>query len=226
MEEIIDIVLADLSSLSSNIRTSLIVTSFLMVMAVLIGKKVSRLSPSDTPVGLSFLGVTFVSGINDFLKGFFNKKWKTYAPFLITILLFVGFSNISSLLGLSAPFANMSIALSFSLLAFGTIQILAIRTHGLVGRVKGLAQPAAPMIVLNLIGEMSTPVAMGLRLFGNLISGAVIATIVYGAAKVWYLQVFAGAFLLHPIFDIGFGLVQAFVFFMLFTIFLSMAVED
>lgn len=226
MEEYISIILEDLSSLSSNIRTSIIVTVFLMVMAVIIGNKVAKLKPSDTPRGLAYIGIAFVSMINEFLKGFFDKKWRVFAPFLMTILLFIAFSNISSLLGLSAPFASLSIAMSFSILAFGTIQVLAIRYNGIWGRIKNLAQPSPPMIVLNVIGEMSTPLAMGLRLFGNLISGAVIATIVYGALSVWYLQIPAGAILLHPVFDLGFGLVQSFVFFMLFTIFLSMAVED
>ena len=226
MNELLETIWEDLTSLSSNIRSSLIIIVFLMIMAVIIGNKVSKLKPHETPRGLAFIGVTFVGMINEFLKGFFNEKWKTFAPFLLTIFLFVAFSNIISLLGLSAPFANISVALSFSVLAFGSIQIMAIRQHGLFGRIKNLSQPAVPMIVLNLIGEMSTPLAMGLRLFGNLISGAVIATIVYGAAQTWYLQIFAGAAILHPIFDLGFGLIQAFVFFMLFTIFLSMAVED
>ena len=77
---------------------------------------------------------------------------------------------------------------------------------------------------VNLIGEFSTPFAMGLRLFGNLLSGAIIGIILYGLTS--WVGIIFGAFLLHPVFDIFFGLVQAYVYFMLLTIFLSMAVED
>jgi len=84
--------------------------------------------------------------------------------------------------------------------------------------------PHPAFLIINLVGEMSTPFAMGLRLFGNLLSGAIIGIIIYGVLQ-WYGVIF-GAFILHPVFDIFFGLVQAYVYFMLLTIFVSMAVED
>ena len=79
------------------------------------------------------------------------------------------------------------------------------------------------MIPINLIGEVSTPFSMGLRLFVNLMSGTVIAAMVY-AALGWFGGLFAGI-LLHGVFDIFFGLIQAFVFFMLTTVNISMASE-
>jgi len=84
--------------------------------------------------------------------------------------------------------------------------------------------PHPLFLPINLIGEMSTPFAMGIRLFGNLLSGSIIGIIIYGLSS-WFGIIF-GAFLLHPIFDVFFGSIQAYVYFMLFTIFLSMAVED
>ena len=65
---------------------------------------------------------------------------------------------------------------------------------------------------------------MGMRLFGNLLSGSILAILVYHFTS--YFGVIVGAFVLHPIFDIFFGAIQAYVFFNLFTIFLSIAVED
>jgi F-type H+-transporting ATPase subunit a len=62
---------------------------------------------------------------------------------------------------------------------------------------------------------------MGMRLFGNLMSGMVISVMVYTALH-WVFGIFAGIFV-HAIFDIFFGLIQAFVFFMLSTVNLSMA---
>ncbi len=111
---------------------------------------------------------------------------------------------------------------------------------------KDLAEPHPAFLVINLVGEMSTPFAMGLRLFGNLLSGGIMALMVFGAVDiaadamvdlfsgllgdvaggvVRFIGVGIGVFI-HAIFDIFFGLVQAYVYFMLLTIFLSMAVED
>jgi F-type H+-transporting ATPase subunit a len=79
------------------------------------------------------------------------------------------------------------------------------------------------MLPINLIGEVSTPFTMGLRLFVNLLSGVVIATMVYSVLH-WTVSIFAGLFL-HAVFDIFFGLIQAFVFLMLSTINISLATD-
>ncbi len=79
------------------------------------------------------------------------------------------------------------------------------------------------MLPINLIGEISTPFSMGLRLFVNVMGGTVIAAMVYTILH-WTAGIFAGV-LLHAVFDIFFGLIQAFVFFMLSTVSISMATD-
>ena len=109
------------------------------------------------------------------------------------------------------------------------IKVAEFKFQGLKNKLKGLVGPVLPlapiMIPINLIGEVSTPFSMGLRLFVNLMSGTVIAAMVYTAISglAGFLgSIFAGVFL-HAIFDIFFGLIQAFVFFMLSTVNISMA---
>ena len=142
----------------------------------------------------------------------------------LTILLFLGVANTASLFGLVPPLSDINVALGFSLLVFGSIQVSALVIKKPLQRAKDLLEPNPAFLPINIIGEMSTPFAMGLRLFGNLLSGSIIGIIVYGLTS-WAGIIF-GAFLLHPVFDIFFGLIQAYVFFMLFSIFTSMAVED
>jgi F-type H+-transporting ATPase subunit a len=110
-------------------------------------------------------------------------------------------------------------------MTFFIIKLAEFKYLGVVKKVDGLLGPVKPMAILmlpiNLIGEISTPFSMGLRLFVNLMGGAVIATMVYAALH-WTLGIFAGV-ILHAVFDIFFGLIQAFVFFMLTTVNISMA---
>jgi F-type H+-transporting ATPase subunit a len=154
----------------------------------------------------------------------FKKYWRQFTPYMLTVLLYLLFANTVSLFGLITPLSNISVALGFSLLAFGTIQISALIIKRPIQRIKDLLDPIPLFLPINLIGEMSTPFAMGIRLFGNLLSGSVIAIIIYQMTK-WFGIIF-GAFLLHPVFSIFFGVIQAYVYFMLFSIFLSLAVED
>ena len=157
------------------------------------------------------------------INDFFHKHWRKFTPLLFTILLFLSLANTASLLGLTAPLSNFSVAIGFSLFAFLSIQLSALTIKGPKQRAKDLMDPHWAFLPINLIGEFSTPFAMGLRLFGNLISGSVIAIFIYFVLG--WAGVIVGPFL-HAVFDIFFGVVQAYVYYMLLSIFLSGAVED
>jgi F-type H+-transporting ATPase subunit a len=227
--------------LPPGIKSSLIITTILSIALIVIGLRVKRLQPSDVPHGLLLIAVMFVDMVNGTVKNVFRKEWRPYAPLLMTILLFLLFANTISLFGLTAPLSNIQVAMSFSIFAFASIQIVGYTATNPFKRALSMLNP------LNLIGEISTPFAMGLRLFGNLLSGSIIGLMVFRggyelAAYVYHLidipvlngAAFAviqsiglgiGAFI-HAVFDIFFGAIQAYVFFMLFTIFMSLATEE
>jgi F-type H+-transporting ATPase subunit a len=209
--------------LSSGLKASLIIVLTLSIVLIVVGSRVSKLKTNEAPGGVTLLFVKLVEMVNNNQREYFTKHWKTFTPLMFTILLFLGFANTAALWGLSAPLSNMNVALSFSLFAFGTIQISALIIRKPVRRLKDLMDPNPLFLPINAIGEISTPFAMGLRLFGNLVSGSIIAVLVY--AVLGWLGVFVGP-ALHAVFDIFFGVVQAYVYYMLLTIFLSMAVED
>jgi len=228
--------------LSSGLRTSIFLVFVLIILSVLLGMKVRKLSPSNAPTGVTLMAVMFVEMVNNTVKDAFQKQWKLYAPLLMTILLYLVFANTASLWGLTPPLTNIYVALAFSVVVFVTIQVLSLVMVQKPGkRVLTLLNP------LNLIGEITTPVAMGMRLFGNLLSGAVIGIIIYrgsyelavaifnwiqipvlgalGFGVAQFIGIFIGSFI-HAIFDIFFGVIQAYVFFTLVTVFLSLGVEE
>jgi len=210
--------------ITPGLKSSLIITVVLMIVVTIVGLRVKRLKATDVPVGFTFISIMFVQMVNNSTAEFFKKHWRTFTPYMLTILLFLGVANTASLFGLVPPLSDINVALGFSLLVFGSIQVSALVIKKPLQRAKDLLEPNPAFLPINIIGEMSTPFAMGLRLFGNLLSGSIIGIIVYGLTS-WAGIIF-GAFLLHPVFDIFFGLIQAYVFFMLFSIFTSMAVED
>ena len=217
--------MAWIDSLSQNIKASIIVMVALMIVLSLIGKKIGKLSPRDKPRGVVFIAVMFVDTINRFIQEFYGKQWRRFAPILTAIFLYLVFANTAGLFGLATPLANMSVALSMSLIAFLTIQGAGISVRGPLNRLKDLSSPNPLLLPLNLVSEISTPVAMGLRLFGNLLTGSVIFVLVYNLLP-HIAATFFTAVLIHPVFNIGFGVIQAMVYFMLLTIFVSMAIED
>ena len=212
-----------LMSLPHGLQSSLIITTVMMIVLVIVGAKVSRMKTADIPTGFTLVMVKFVEMVNENQRDFFKKHWRTFTPLLFTILLYLSLANTASLFGLTAPLSNFAVAIGFSLFAFLSIQISALIIKRPKQRAKDLMDPHWAFTPINLIGEVSTPFAMGLRLFGNLISGSVIAIFIYSVLG--WAGVLIGPFL-HAVFDIFFGVVQAYVYYMLLSIFLSGAVED
>ena len=210
-------------ALPDGLQASLFITAVMMIVLVIYGVKIGRLETNEIPGGLSLVLVTLVEMVNENQREFFKKHWRTFTPLLFTILLYLSLANTASLWGLSAPLSNFAVAIGFSVFAFLAIQVSALVIKKPKQRMKDLMDPHWAFMPINLIGEFSTPFAMGLRLFGNLISGSVIAVFIY------YILQWGGLLIgpfLHAIFDIFFGVVQAYVYYMLLSIFLSGAVED
>lgn len=227
--------------LSNGLKSSLIITVVLSVVMIIIGARVKKLKTSDVPTGVTLVSIMFVEMVNNSVKTNFKKNWKKYAPLLLTILIYLLFANTISLFGLTAPLSNIMIALSFSVFAFLSIQIVGYTTGGAGKRALSMLNP------LTLVGEFSTPLAMGLRLFGNLLSGSIIGIIVFRGGYELSVAVFnwidiiavnyvsyavvqaigigVGSFI-HAVFDVFFGAIQAYVFFMLISIFMSIAAEE
>lgn len=214
--------------LSSAVRSTLIILVVLSIFFIIVGMKIKKLDPKKTPKGFLFGCIMLVDGFNSFVTEYMDKdKFKFFGAYLFTIIVFLATANTISLFGLTPPLSNLGVALAFTVMTFFAIKIAEFRfitvkrkMNNLIGEVKFMAPILFP---INLIGEISTPFTMGLRLFVNLLSGVVIATMVYSVLH-WTLGIVAGLFL-HAVFDIFFGLIQAFVFLMLTTINISLATD-
>ena len=220
---------------SASMKTSIIIFVLLATFFISMGIAFSKMNPDKDEVptkGLKFLAVVLVDTINKFVDNQLptvNKK--LYAPYLLSIASFLTLANIASCFGLNPPFANLGIALVLSVLAFIIFQYTGLRYQGIKERIKGFMGPmkAVSFLVfpISIIGEITTPLSMGMRMFGNIFSGVVIAGIVLSISQ--GLNIYLGSLIatvavtaiLHPIFDIFFGILRMYVYFMLTTMFIK-----
>jgi len=143
-------------------------------------------------------------------------------PFISTLFLFVLFSNWLGIVpGLSSPTQNLNITMGLALMVFAVSQILAMRAKGMKAYWKGYLEPMPFMLPLNIIGELSKPMSHAFRLFGNVLAGTILITVVM--AKFAPIIVPSG---LHLIFGLFFGGIQAFVFAILAVAYINVAVES
>lgn len=202
-------------AITQTVTTTWFIMGVLILGSFLLTRKMS-LVPSKKQVVAEIL----VGSIYSLTETTMGKKFKNFAPYVGTILLLIAFSNISGLLGLRPPTADLSTTLGLALMTFVIIHFTGIKSKGIGGYLKGFLDPMPFLLPLNIMGELATPISLSFRLFGNIVGGLIIMTLVYNALG--SLAVLVPA-VLHAYFDLFAGLLQSFIFAMLTMVFVSLA---
>ncbi len=163
--------------------------------------------------------IEFVVGTFDnFATGIVGKKYSPLGFWYFGVFVFIILSNLSGLIGFRSPTADISITLGFGLTTFFLIHILGI-TQSKGEYFKGYLEPFPVFLPLNIIGEFATPISLSFRLFGNILGGLVIMSMIYCALPV-VLRLFVPA-PLHIYFDVFSGVLQTYIFCILSLTFIS-----
>ncbi len=224
-----------------HVISIIVITLVLVILAGVVKTKIKKADPLEKPKGIVLLTEMFVTGINNFLKGIVGDKMKGLAPYIGFLAVYLLIANTIGLLGLVPPTSNLTVTGTLGIITFLIIQYNGVRFHGLKKRIKSWAEPFIFMFPINVIGELALPVSLSFRLFGNILGGAIIMTILYGAIGAGFTsligltglnigqfgELFASPFttVFHLYFDLFAGLIQTFIFVLLTTIFISLAVE-
>jgi F-type H+-transporting ATPase subunit a len=132
---------------------------------------------------------------------------RDYLGFLATLFLFVALAALCSVIpGYAAPTASLSTTTALALCVFVAVPLFGIRKQGLRRYLASYAQPTPFMLPFNVIGELSRTLALAVRLFGNMMSGAMIAAILLLVTPFFFPIVMAALGLLT-------GMIQAYIFF-------------
>ncbi len=158
-----------------------------------------------------------------------GEYFKGYAPFVIAVLALSALSSLMSLFGLFAPTSDLNVVMGWAILVFILILYYKMKC-GLGYYLKGFLEPVPFLAPINFISEFATPISMGFRHYGNVLSGAVVSALVAFAlgslsdavfgflpgflGEVPFLQVGLPA-VLSIYFDVFSGCLQAFIFAML-----------
>ena len=127
---------------------------------------------------------------------------------------------------LRPPTADLNMTLALALVTFTTVQVLGIRAHGVGGRIKHMADP--PFIFpIELVSEFGRIISLSARLFGNVLAGEVLLAVMYAAAnvaKIAIIPLFVPVIFI--VLELLFGTIQALVFALLTTIYITLAAGD
>jgi F-type H+-transporting ATPase subunit a len=158
-----------------------------------------------------------VAGIRKQIQEVGLEQPENYLSFLGTLFLFIGLSNLCTVLPFyEPPTGSLSTTAALAISVFVAVPIYGIRQSGLRGYLKSYLEPTFLMLPFNIIAELTRTLALAVRLFGNIMSGAMIIAILLSITP-----------LIFPIFmtllGLLTGMVQAYIFSILATVYIAAA---
>ena len=183
---------------------------------------------------------SILEGIYEFLDstigqilGAWKKKYYTY---FATLFMFIFLSNIIAFFpvpwvrvqegvlviypAFRSPTADLNTTVCLAMITTVMFISINIKNNGILGYLKGFADPTPVMLPLNIVGELAKPLNISMRLFGNMFAGGVIMGLVYMAVPYFVPAA------LHLYFDLFAGLVQSFVFVTLSMVYVQGSIGD
>lgn len=193
--------------------------------------------PQLIPSGLANMFEAVVLFVrDDIVLANMGERGRPYLPYLLTVFFFILCCNLLGLFPYSAtPTGNISVTAALAFCTFATILIGGIANNGLFGYFKNLVPHGIPfwllpiMFVVELLGLFAKPFALCIRLFANMTAGhAIILALI---SMIFVFQNAAAGLVVVPfstfiyLLEIFVALVQAFIFTLLSTLFIGMAVH-
>lgn len=191
-----------------------------IVMALLTGVSMlitRNLRPEVPPNRWRTTLEVIVTGIEAQIEDITRRPDRRLLYFTGTLFLFIITSNLLSVVpGFTPPTSSLSTTAALSLSVLIAVPIFGIGSRGIGGYLHSYLEPSAFMLPFNIIAEFSRGISLAIRLYGNMMSGAVIAAILLGVAPFFFPVVMDMLGLLT-------GVIQAYIFAILATVYISSA---
>jgi F-type H+-transporting ATPase subunit a len=140
-----------------------------------------------------------------------------YLGFLGTLFLFLATASLCTILpGYDPPTGSLSTTVALALCVFVAVPAFGIADQGVGGYLKSYVEPTVIMLPFNIISELSRTLALAVRLFGNMMSGAMIIAILLTITPFIFPIVMTLLGLLT-------GMVQAYIFSILAAVYIAAA---
>lgn len=191
-----------------------------LIMALLTGGSMlitRNLRPDVPPNRWRTMLEVIVNGIVGQIAEITARRDPRILYFVGTLFLFIVIANLLIVVpGFDTPTASLSTTTALALSVVIAVPLFGIGSRGILGYLKTYIQPSFIMLPFNIIGEISRGISLAIRLYGNIMSGAVIGAILLGVAPFFFPVVMDMLGLLT-------GVIQAYIFAILATVYISSA---
>ncbi len=200
---------------AESVVVTWIIMAFLVLLSLILTRNLKVHGISKRQAALEYC----VTWLNNLVEGMLGEEAKQYAPYLVTVLIYLGISNVIGLIGFKPPTKDLNTTAALALMSIILIEMAGIRKKGVKKWAKSFAQPVAIIAPINVLEIFIRPLSLCMRLFGNVLGAFVIMELIKQILPVGLPLPFSFYF---DIFD---GLIQAYVFVFLTSLFVKEAVE-
>ena len=231
-------------SITKNVFTMLLAAVILIFVFTSVAKAYTT-NRGKAPKGIqALIEPMFVFIRDEVAKPGIGPKYEGYMPYIMTIFFFILTLNLLGLMPFIPGGANVTGNISFTLVlaivAFFAINVSGTKHYwGHIFWMPGVAVPMKLFLaVIEVIGVFTKPVALMIRLFANMTAGHIIVLslisliFVFGKAGASMAGSGLGATIAVPFtlfiscIEVLVAFIQAFIFAMLTSVFIGMALED
>ena len=202
--------------ISSAVLVTWIIMAFWIIFTLLATRNLKVTNPGKLQIVLES-GVEFLNG---FVKETIGPHWRPFAPYLGSVALYIGLANIISIFGLTPPTTDVSVTAALAVMSLVLIYGAQFRYNGLRGGMKRFADPMPVLLPINLMEIAIRPLALCMRLFGNVLGAFIIMEII----KYLVPAVVPAVFCIY--FDLFDGLIQTIVFVFLTALFAGEGIKE
>lgn len=221
-----------LFTISESVVTGWLVILIVLAVCLILTRNLQKVPTSKRQCAAEYI----VETVNNMIGANMGSDSMAYAPYIAAVFAYILLGTLISMIGFRSITADISVTGSLALMTFVLITYTKIRSHGIGKYLLSFVNP------LNIISEVATPVAMALRLFGNVAGGMIITVILYAAlgaasgsvynllgftADAYYFNIFQIGIpaVLSIYFDLFSSAIQSYVFIMLTMAYIKMGKE-
>ena len=204
-----------------KLNSTLVNTWIVMALLVGVSMVVTRNLRADVPPDRWRTALeVIVKTIQGQIEEITQKSARHVMYFAGTLFLFIALSNLMLVIpGFMPPTSSLSTTVALALSVLVAVPLFGISSKGLGRYLKAYIEPSIVMLPFNIIGEFSRGISLAIRLYGNVMSGGVIAAILLGVAPFFFP-------VLMDMLGLLTGLIQAYIFAILATVYISSATAD
>lgn len=226
-------------TVQKEVPSIIIITALLCILCVYAGSRIRKADPYEKPTGIVFAALALIEWIDGMVASTVRPACvEKLGPYIGSLAMYLVCANLSGLFGFNTPTMNLSVTLALALITWFLIQAATFKANGFLGYFKGLFEPVPFLFLGNVIGKFSPLISLSMRLFGNILAGSILMSLIYTATGGlsnlilgWtgidfnVLGVFLAP-LFHAYFDVFAGFIQMYIFISLTMAFVSNELDD